>query len=146
MLNLRLTKPFFNGKITVIWGISSAGRAPGSQSGGQGFDPPMLHHVAASLLARRDLFHKSRLRFIGCRSSFAKSASRFLRVFAPAAFFYLRASFACGDFLCFAKKVTVTLYFAAASNEHLMSKPYACEFSVNCAPLGTLSQKATCAF
>ena len=26
------------------WGISSAGRAPGSQSGGQGFDPPMLHH------------------------------------------------------------------------------------------------------
>ena len=26
-------------------GISSAGRAPGSQSGGQGFDPPMLHHV-----------------------------------------------------------------------------------------------------
>ena len=24
-------------------GISSAGRAPGSQSGGQGFDPPMLH-------------------------------------------------------------------------------------------------------
>ena len=27
-----------------MWGISSAGRAPGSQSGGQGFDPPMLHH------------------------------------------------------------------------------------------------------
>ena len=27
-----------------IWGISSVGRAPGSQSGGQGFDPPMLHH------------------------------------------------------------------------------------------------------
>ena len=26
-------------------GISSAGRAPGSQSGGQGFDPPMLHQV-----------------------------------------------------------------------------------------------------
>ena len=23
--------------------ISSAGRAPGSQSGGQGFDPPMVH-------------------------------------------------------------------------------------------------------
>lgn len=27
-----------------IWAISSAGRAPGSQSGGQGFDPPMVHH------------------------------------------------------------------------------------------------------
>lgn len=25
--------------------ISSAGRAPGSQSGGQGFDPPMVHHM-----------------------------------------------------------------------------------------------------
>ena len=35
------------GKHGVIYqllrGISSAGRAPGSQSGGQGFDPPMLH-------------------------------------------------------------------------------------------------------
>lgn len=29
----------------IIWGISSAGRAPGSQSGGQGFDPPMLHQA-----------------------------------------------------------------------------------------------------
>ena len=28
-----------------IWAISSAGRAPGSQSGGQGFDPPMVHHM-----------------------------------------------------------------------------------------------------
>ena len=27
------------------WAISSAGRAPGSQSGGQGFDPPMVHHT-----------------------------------------------------------------------------------------------------
>ena len=26
-------------------GISSVGRAPGSQSGGQGFDPPMLHRT-----------------------------------------------------------------------------------------------------
>ena len=26
-----------------FWAISSAGRAPGSQSGGQGFDPPMVH-------------------------------------------------------------------------------------------------------
>ena len=26
------------------WAISSAGRAPGSQSRGQGFDPPMVHH------------------------------------------------------------------------------------------------------
>ena len=29
-------------------GISSAGRAPGSQSGGQGFDPPMLHQVLST--------------------------------------------------------------------------------------------------
>ena len=29
--------------IDSLRGISSAGRAPGSQSGGQGFDPPMLH-------------------------------------------------------------------------------------------------------
>ncbi len=28
----------------VTRGISSAGRARGSQSRGQGFDPPMLHH------------------------------------------------------------------------------------------------------
>ena len=35
---------------------------------------------------------------------------------------------------------------AVASNEHLMSKLFACEFSVNCAPLGTLSQKAQVAF
>ena len=29
--------------IVSIWGISSAGRARGSQSRGQGFDPPILH-------------------------------------------------------------------------------------------------------
>ena len=27
------------------WGISSAGRALGSQSRGQGFEPPMLHQT-----------------------------------------------------------------------------------------------------
>ena len=27
------------------WGCSSAGRASGSQSEGQGFDPPQLHHA-----------------------------------------------------------------------------------------------------
>ena len=30
--------------VLFFWGISSAGRAQGSQSWGQGFDPPMLHH------------------------------------------------------------------------------------------------------
>ena len=28
-----------------IWAFSSAGRAPGSQSGGQGFDPPKVHQL-----------------------------------------------------------------------------------------------------
>ena len=27
-----------------VWGSSSVGRAPGSQSGGRGFDPHLLHH------------------------------------------------------------------------------------------------------
>lgn len=27
------------------WGVSSAGRAPRLQRGGQGFDPPTLHHL-----------------------------------------------------------------------------------------------------
>ena len=27
------------------WGSSSVGRAPGSQSGGRGFDPHLLHHI-----------------------------------------------------------------------------------------------------
>ena len=27
-----------------IWGLSSAGRAPALHAGGQGFDPPRLHH------------------------------------------------------------------------------------------------------
>ena len=30
-----------------IWGCSSAGRAPGSQSGGRGFDPRHLHREKA---------------------------------------------------------------------------------------------------
>ena len=28
----------------ITWGSSSTGRAPGSQSGGRGFDPHLLHH------------------------------------------------------------------------------------------------------
>ncbi len=28
------------------WGSSSIGRAPGSQSGGRGFDPHLLHHFS----------------------------------------------------------------------------------------------------
>ena len=30
------------------WGVSSAGRAPRLQRGGQGFDPPTLHHLIIS--------------------------------------------------------------------------------------------------
>ena len=37
-------------------GISSAGRAPGSQSGGQGFDPPMLHKQKLFCLSAREFF------------------------------------------------------------------------------------------
>ena len=32
-------------KTLVIWGISSAGRAPRLHRGGQRFDPAMLHHM-----------------------------------------------------------------------------------------------------
>ena len=31
-------------KHELLWGISSAGRAPRLHRGGQEFDPPMLHH------------------------------------------------------------------------------------------------------
>ena len=31
-----------------IWGLSSAGRAPALHAGGQGFDPPRLHHISRS--------------------------------------------------------------------------------------------------
>ena len=40
-------------KSVPIWGISSAGRAQGSQSWGQGFDPPMLHQLP---VAKRPIF------------------------------------------------------------------------------------------
>ena len=43
MTKIGLPVPFGFTVTTEAWGISSAGRAPGSQSGGQGFDPPMLH-------------------------------------------------------------------------------------------------------
>ena len=33
-----------NGQKAVIWARSSAGRAPGSQSGSRGFDPLRVHH------------------------------------------------------------------------------------------------------
>ena len=36
------------------WGLSSAGRAPDLHSGGQGFDPPSLHHA---LLPSRERLH-----------------------------------------------------------------------------------------
>ncbi len=34
---------FYCNQTEFLWGISSAGRALGSQSRGQGFDPPILH-------------------------------------------------------------------------------------------------------
>ena len=30
----------------LLWGCSSAGRAPALQAGGQEFEPPQLHHTA----------------------------------------------------------------------------------------------------
>ena len=39
MVQVHLGPPF-------IWGISSAGRAPALQAGGQRFDPAMLHQNA----------------------------------------------------------------------------------------------------
>ena len=32
-------------KVRLVWGISSAGRAPRLHRGGQRFDPAMLHHM-----------------------------------------------------------------------------------------------------
>ena len=32
-------------KISSVWGISSAGRAPALHAGGQRFDPAILHHL-----------------------------------------------------------------------------------------------------
>src|SRR5688572_4558324 len=37
---------------TRSWGHSSAGRAPEWHSGGQGFDPPWLHHSSIKLVSR----------------------------------------------------------------------------------------------
>ncbi len=36
----------------IPWGCSSAGRAPGSQSGGRGFDPRHLHNAGKPLFSR----------------------------------------------------------------------------------------------
>ena len=33
------------GKPEIMWGFSSAGRAPALQAGGQRFDPANLHHI-----------------------------------------------------------------------------------------------------
>ena len=38
----------YNNLANEIWAFSSAGRAPGSQSGGQGFDPPKVHQSKKS--------------------------------------------------------------------------------------------------
>ena len=34
------------------WGFSSAGRAPVLHAGGQGFDPPKLHHPSGKILSK----------------------------------------------------------------------------------------------
>ena len=44
------------GRIPIQWGSSSAGRAPRSQCGGQGFDPPLLHHQSRSQASRLAFF------------------------------------------------------------------------------------------
>ena len=63
-----------------MWGCSSAGRARASHVRGQGFDPPHLHHVAASFVCLRRLFmlHKKATGALTpLRLLFAKSHARF---------------------------------------------------------------------
>ena len=45
---LRFALSSFEGNIHIIWGRSSAGRAPALQAGGQEFDSPRLHHLFLS--------------------------------------------------------------------------------------------------
>ena len=49
MVSHRSHKPKVGGSIPSLrnqtWGISSAGRAPALQAGGQRFDPVILHHI-----------------------------------------------------------------------------------------------------
>ena len=44
-----LLGPRMNAKANVQWGLSSVGRAPALQAGGQGFDPPSLHPARETL-------------------------------------------------------------------------------------------------
>ena len=44
---------------SVIWGISSAGRAPRLHRGGQRFDPAMLHHIDDNVEYQRFYFDNS---------------------------------------------------------------------------------------
>ena len=48
MLTCTAVRPFR----AVLWGRSSAGRAPAWHAGGQGFEPPRLHHPKDSIAAR----------------------------------------------------------------------------------------------
>src|SRR4029453_12386203 len=41
------------GRLRVLWGCSSVGRAPPWHGGGQGFEPPQLHSVSGRGRARR---------------------------------------------------------------------------------------------
>ena len=43
-------------KITSIWGISSAGRAPALHAGGQGFEPLILHHLESEFRLGFELY------------------------------------------------------------------------------------------
>ena len=39
----------------MTWGVSSAGRAPALHAGGQGFDPPTLHHFFYKFILKQNL-------------------------------------------------------------------------------------------
>ena len=45
LFNLEGTRPKSGRELRETWGISSAGRAPDLHSGGQRFDPVILHHI-----------------------------------------------------------------------------------------------------
>ena len=50
------------GIFDLIWGISSAGRAPALHAGGHRFDPVILHHFMH--IARKFLTHVLLVRFV----------------------------------------------------------------------------------
>src|SRR6266481_1281327 len=47
------TKPEIMSSAFLSGAVAQFGRAPRSQCGGQGFDPPLLHHLFSTIYSRR---------------------------------------------------------------------------------------------